>query len=426
MPGPLNRPKSPFQALPPPSLTLGEVGEDGLIDLLARVFLVMPGPGVEVGIGDDAAILEATTPGSRLVVTADAFVEGTHFVLPHHVTPAIAQWGDRLAEQLVLGMDQSHQLMTRVLGMDPTEEIPSRPRPQPAIWADAWMMALGHRLAMANLSDLAAMGAKPAGLTLTIAAPGHVSARALGFLVQGLHEAGIAAGAALVGGDTVKTTGPLCLSVQALGYLAEGAPACLRTSAEPGDQLWVSGPVGCGQLAPELLLGAYPNVDTLMKTDPGRRDVIEVLVRNMTSPARVGVVTLMGQHSRRNIAVTDVSDGLTREARRMAWASGVDLHLDADCVPVDPAAARIMETLSETERLARILGSGEEWQLLVARPPDPDPPQPAPGISWTLIGHVTKPEDPASPKATLWHQGQPFTSPDRTYKHFPSSETSGE
>ncbi|HYN18713.1 MAG TPA: thiamine-phosphate kinase, partial [Actinomycetes bacterium] len=170
------------------------------------------GPGVEVGVGDDAAVL-LPTPGHKLVVTTDVLVEGLDF------TAALS---------------------------DPED----------------W----GWKAVAANLSDLAAMGAEARWLVLALTVPDPTPVPTLERVYAGVGEACRAFGAALVGGDI--SAGPaLSLAVTALG---EAERPVLRSGARPGDRLAVSGPLGAaaaglallqrGDQAARDLLGRFPGL----------------------------------------------------------------------------------------------------------------------------------------------------------------------
>lgn len=158
--------------------------EFALIERLARA-IPSRGPGVDLGIGDDAAVL-APEPGKRLAISSDTLNEGVHF-LP---------------------------------GADPE--------------------ALGHKALAVNLSDLAAMGAEPRWALLNLTLP-EADADWLDAFARGFAGLATAHELALVGGDT--TQGPLSLTVTVLGSLpAQGG--LTRSGAGAGDRVFVSGTLG--------------------------------------------------------------------------------------------------------------------------------------------------------------------------------------
>jgi thiamine-monophosphate kinase len=195
---------------PPENRKLSELGEFGLIARLTGGLEL--GPGVEVGVGDDAAVLEPSH-GHKLVVTTDVLVEGLDF------TAALSE---------------------------------------PEDW--------GWKAVAANLSDVAAMGAEARWLVLALTVPGPTPVATLERVYAGVGEACRAFGVALVGGDV--SAGPtLSLAVTALG---EAERPVLRSGARPGDRLCVTGPLGAaaaglgllqrGDRAAGELLGRFPGL----------------------------------------------------------------------------------------------------------------------------------------------------------------------
>jgi len=168
----------------------------GEFDLIRRFFQRPAGDGVEVGIGDDCAVLSAT-PGARWLVSSDMLVEGRHFL---------------------------------------STVAPER---------------LGHKALAVNLSDLAACGATPRGFTLALALP-RVDEGWLAGFARGLLALADASDCPLVGGDT--TQGPLNLCVTVFGEAPAGQ-ALLRSGARAGDEIWVSGQLGDARLALEVFRG---------------------------------------------------------------------------------------------------------------------------------------------------------------------------
>jgi thiamine-monophosphate kinase len=180
--------------------------------------------------------------------------------------------------------------------------------------------ALGYRAAAANISDLAASGAEPLALVVTLGLPPDVLVADVIELYEGLNEAGVP----IRGGDTTRADSVL-LSVTAIGR-SERVPG--RAGAEAGDLLVVTGPLGAagaafrnGRLAPPPL-----------RIEEGKR------------LARVA-------H-----AMLDVSDGLAVDARHIAERSGCRVAIELERVPLAEGA-----TVED-------LGFGEDYELLAATP----------------------------------------------------------
>lgn len=182
----------------------------GEFTLIARFFAGLDqGSGVELGVGDDAALLNLA-PRESLAVSVDTLVEGTHF-----------------------------------------------PRGGAA-------QDIAYRAVAAAASDLAAMGARPLAMTLALTLPAADEQWLLGCR-RGLADAVADFSLPLIGGDLTK--GPLSLSVQVMGGV-ESAQALRRDGARPGDALYVSGPVGAAAAGLAVLQGdldaSASNRDTLL------------------------------------------------------------------------------------------------------------------------------------------------------------------
>jgi thiamine-monophosphate kinase len=279
---------------------LADLGEVGFLERLAR--WVPPGAAV-LGIGDDAAVVDVSE-GASVVATADALVEGVHF-----------RWDW------------------------------SRPPD------------VGHKSVTANVSDLAAMGARPRWLLVTICAPPSTSEDTLRDLYGGIAAACADYGTELVGGDTVRAE-TFVIAVTALGEIS--ADPLRRSGAKSGDALAVTGPLGRAAAGLNLLLSQDPK-----KVSP--EDALTCMQAHTRPIARVAEGLALrdsGVH-----AAIDISDGLASDVRRLAQASGLGAEIDADRLPVAPETRRIAEARGwDAERM--VLGGGEDYELLVALPPD--------------------------------------------------------
>ncbi len=194
-----------------PEVAEGEAA--GEFERIRRYFAPLAGPG-GLGLLDDAALIDCAA-GHRLVVTADAIVAGVHY-LPE----------------------------------DPPDLV-------------------AKKLLRVNLSDLAAMGARPLHYLLTTALPAELGDEWLAAFARGLAEDQRRFGVALLGGDLVATSGPAVLSLTAIGEVAAGTEI-RRSGARAGDVVWVSGTIGDAFLGLRILRGAYPDSDGEASCCPDR------------------------------------------------------------------------------------------------------------------------------------------------------------
>jgi thiamine-monophosphate kinase len=244
---------------------------------------------VRVGIGDDAAILECPA-GTELVAAVDSLVAGVHF--PPGSPPA----------------------------------------------------SIGHRALAVNLSDLAAMGARPAWALLALTLPAAEEAW-LSEFAAGMAALARAHDVALVGGDT--TSGPLCVTVQVLGSVPRSA-AMLRSAGRPGDALFVSGTPG----------DAAAGLAIEQAKLPASGEAAAYLRERFLYPApRIA----LGECLRRYCgACIDVSDGLLGDAAKLARASGCGVEITYEQVPLSEA---LLQTVGEERARELALTGGDDYEL---------------------------------------------------------------
>ncbi|MFT4872108.1 thiamine-phosphate kinase [Congregibacter sp.] len=274
----------------------------GEFSLIARFFTQLDkGPDVILGNGDDAAILRLA-PGEELAVSVDSMLEGVHF--PKCSPPA----------------------------------------------------ELAYRAVAAAASDLAAMGARPVAMTLALSLPSADDDWLTDFRC-GLTDAVADLSLPLVGGDL--TRGPLTLSVQVMGAVPSGQ-ALPRSGANPGDLLYVSGPLGDSAAGLAVIQGrVHPSeqVAALLRARFWRPQPalnLGVLLR--------GVAT----------AAVDVSDGLLADVGHIAQASEVCVVVDSALVPLSEA---LRATVPPAQALDWALRGGEDYQLCFTLPEGVEPPQ---------------------------------------------------
>ncbi len=209
---------------------------------------------------------------------------------------------------------------------------------------------IGRKLLRVNLSDLAAMGAAPFGYLMTVSAPGGTDDAWFAAFAGGLAADQAEFGIFLLGGDTTSTPGPLCLSLTVIGSVAPGQ-AVRRAGARPGDGVWVTGTIGDGTLGLRAARGEI--------ADPGGY----LADRYRLPRPRLGFPVHLAA------AAMDVSDGLVQDLGHICRASGLGAELVADLMPVSEAA-RAVEAAVGTEWLTVCLTGGDDYELLIAVPPD--------------------------------------------------------
>jgi len=292
-------------------MQLRDLGEFGLIDRIQRLAAQVQGRDVVLGIGDDAALLRPRH-GEDLAVTSDALVEGTHF-----------RWD---------------------------QETPR---------------TLGRRALAANLSDLAAMGARPMGFTFALAAPPSLEVRRVTGMVRGMLDLAEAFACPLVGGNVTRAR-QTSITITALGGVRPGR-VLTRSGARPGDRILVTG---------ELGISALERARGRIRSIPSPR------VAAGGALARLASVT----------ACIDVSDGLLADLGHLLEASGVGGEIEARRVPTPRGFTAACRRLRR-DPLQLSLGGGEDYELLFTmsgKRPTAESLESRLGIAVTAIGRVTE------------------------------------
>jgi thiamine-monophosphate kinase len=277
---------------------VAEVGED---ELLAMVFPLLAAAGgstdVTVGPGDDAAVLSLGAGG--LVATTDAVVHGRD-------------------------------------------------------WHDEWSTGadVGAKVAAQNVADVAAMGARPVALLVTLVMAPSTEVEWVLDLARGLASVAGAAGCPVVGGDLSSAPeGVLTVSVTALGSL-DGRRPVLRSGARVGDVVAVAGSLGLSGAGLHLLQTGRPEADP---------EAVAVHRRPVPPLALGPAAADAGATS-----MIDLSDGLLRDASRVAAASGVCVDLHSVALP--PDVARLEPVVGAEPARECVLSGGEEHSLLATFP----------------------------------------------------------
>lgn len=214
---------------------------------------------------------------------------------------------------------------------------------------DEAMANVAAKLMASNLSDLAAMGAKPRGFTLSCAWHRGTSERQIQeFASEMSHWVGCF-DFPLLGGDTVTTPGTATFTLSAMGEVPLGK-ALRRCGAKPGDTVYVTGTIGDGALGLEAAQEGLPGL-----TDK-ENEYLANRYRRPTPRVDIGQ-SLLGIAT----AAIDISDGLLQDMGHIALASGVNIEIRHDAVPLSDAAKTSLE--SDRSQLGKILTGGDDYEI---------------------------------------------------------------
>ncbi|MEM9771052.1 MAG: thiamine-phosphate kinase, partial [Cyanobacteria bacterium P01_D01_bin.73] len=282
------------------SETLAELGEQKVLERLQKFC-------PEEVIGDDGAAIPWQTnsgdAGDRLVVTTDVLVDGVHF--SDRTTPP---------------------------------------------------HSVGWRAAAANLSDLAAMGADPVGLTVGLALPGETRWQWVEQLYRGLKDCGDRYSAPIIGGDLCRST-VATLSITALGR-ARRSHLIQRSALQPGDFLIATGVHGASRAGLELLLN--PETGAAV-SEPQRQSWIRA---HQYPQPRLDWLPML-KIVERAIAGMDSSDGLADAVLQMARSSGCGVELWGDRLPTP---AGLSDWVGQDKAQNWTLYGGEDFELVLGLP----------------------------------------------------------
>lgn len=261
---------------------------------LIRQYFQRPARNALLGVGDDAALL-LPTPGKALAVSSDMLVCDRHF------------------------------------------------------FADTDPYWLGHKALAVNLSDMAAMGARPRWFLLSLALPA-VDKNWLKRFSDGLFSLADAHDVSLVGGDT--TRGPLNLSLQIMGEVAP-EQALRRDQAVPGDDIWISGQVGEAALALRYLQQQV--------TLPAEH-IESALLRLQAPQPRVSLGLALTQYSR---CAIDISDGLVADLGHICAASACAAEIQLTALP----RSALMHSIGRDLATQLMLAGGDDYELCFTAAP---------------------------------------------------------
>lgn len=281
----------------------------GEFELIARLTDALPlAEDVVRGVGDDAAILNWPA-GQQVVVTCDAQVEDSHF---------------------------------RRVFSAPGE--------------------IGRKALAVNLSDVAAMGARPRFALVSLILRPDVDQDWLEAVYAGIRAQAEAFGVSIIGGNIAATTGPTCLDITVIGAVPTGT-ALRRDGGRSGDRVYVSGHLGAGAAG----------LATLQEdaSEAPREAVAEVRSAYRDPVPRVA----LGEVLRESGAVTammDISDGFAADLYHICDESDVGALIEEQALPLAPATQAVAEALGHSA-VDWALSGGDDYQLLFAVAPEREP-----------------------------------------------------
>ena len=277
----------------------GLISENSIIRLLLERYGAKS-PLIKKGIGDDAAVIRPRHAGEYLLVTTDMLLEGIDFR---------REW--------------------------------TTPR------------HLGYKSIAVNLSDLAAMGARPLFFTVSLAVPAGISKRWILDLYDGLTEPGRSGSAQLIGGDFSHTDGGISISITALGESIK-RKVLYRTGGRAGDLLYVTGTLGQSASGLRLLQNGCIR--------PRSRAQMEAIRIHQCPEARCEAGMWLAQCGLVH-CMMDLSDGLSMDLPRICAASGVGAEIQAANLPVFEESRRW-----DCDPVEMALHGGEDFELLFSVP----------------------------------------------------------
>lgn len=342
----------------PPETPVAKLGEHGLLAHLSK-FVVSRSSEILVGFGDDCAVADYfDAASSHEILTTDMLVEGTHFV-----RGASTDW-----------------------------------------------QRIGRKAIVANVSDVASMGATPKFILISLGVPKDMTLGEVTGLYAGMAAEASRWGCLLVGGDTVFSP-VVVLNISLTALKPKSFPLALRSNCRPGQKLFVSGTLGGSRAGLRLLLD--PRFQPF-QVAPYTAPLIE---RHWLPEPRVELgraLVSMGA----SLAMVDVSDSLYNEVNLLAQASQVGFRIEIARIPA-PEALKQFCAITGENLSDYTLFSGEEYELLFATDIDEEHlrsflEQRQITTPIQCIGTVCEEREVTFVDA----QGQPLALEDLTYRHF--------
>lgn len=337
---------------------IAQIGEFGLIDKISRD-LPLQNPSSLMGIGDDAAVIDAGS--DAVLLSTDLLTEGIHFDLSY-----------------------------------------------------APLRHVGYKAVAVNVSDIAAMNGKPEQVLIGMGLSNRFSVEAVEELYAGIRQACVNFKVDLVGGDTTSSGSGLLLSVSILGRAPKERIA-YRNGAKPNDILCVTGDLGAAYMGLQLLEREKQVFLTNPDMQPSLEQYEYIVGRQLKPEARMDIVHELADLDVIPTSMIDVSDGLASEVLHLSRQSGVAMKLFEDKIPIDnhtyDAALEF-----KLDPIVVALNGGEDYELLFTiRQQDFEKLKNHPDIHF--IGHA---HDKKEPNVLISKQGTVVELKAQGWSHFRS------
>ncbi len=312
--------------------SVSELGEFGLIEHVTKSFFCN-NDSTEMGVGDDAAVLNFTEDKFHLLST-DMLIEGVHFDLSY--TP---------------------------------------------------LKHLGYKSVAVNVSDICAMNGCAKQITVSIAVSNRFSVEAIEELYSGIYLACENYKIDLVGGDTTSSTSGLVISISVVGEVKKNKIS-YRSGAKINDLVVVTGDLGAAYLGLQIL----KREKEIFLENPGVQPDLQgndySIKRQLKVEARVKLVEVLDKLKIIPTSMIDISDGLTSEVLHISKKSNVGITIYEDKLPIDYTTMNLAKELNLNPIFCALNG-GEDYELLFTID-QKDYDKLKKDIDFTIIGHVTE------------------------------------
>lgn len=287
---------------------LSNIGEFGLIDRINQQFDQLKNENSVTGIGDDAAVLRINDQ-ELMVVTTDMLTEGIHFDLSYMPLPH-----------------------------------------------------LGYKAVAVNISDVAAMNAKPEQITVSVGLSNRFSVEAVEAFYKGVRAACDNYNVDLIGGDTTSSASGFIISITAIGRVSNDKIS-YRKGAKENDILCVTGDIGAAYIGLQVLEREKQEFLANPEMQP-QLDKYEYMVGRQLKPdARMDIIHELEELKIVPTSMIDISDGLASEVLHLSRNSGVGFRIYEDKLPIDSQAFEACIEFKISPTTAAMNG-GEDYELL--------------------------------------------------------------